>query len=196
MAERRHDVVAPWYQNKCNLTKQEPFYSSQHYIYCCSEVGGRDSNPLPLVENALGPPAAPRQLWTGKDSPAPSREVTMKDREMEAPLNLQSETYSAGGRKQRLPSTEGLVIEEHSKTSLQSPLKRGAPIVGNSINRISPSWGPRDTGGEWRKFLFIPDEVYEEMTKPFRFAAIGAFYGGGSKASMEHSFVFKNLRHQ
>uniref|UniRef100_A0A5K0XUZ0 DUF4283 domain-containing protein n=1 Tax=Nymphaea colorata TaxID=210225 RepID=A0A5K0XUZ0_9MAGN len=70
-------------------------------------------------------------------------------------------------------------------------------MVGNSVQQELPKLGDLKIRAEnGRKFLFIPDEMYEEMTKPFRFAAIGTFYGGGSKANMEYSFIFKSLRHQ
>ncbi|KAF3787635.1 hypothetical protein EJ110_NYTH22737 [Nymphaea thermarum] len=163
---------------------------------------GRDSIPLPLppAENELGTLGPSRQTWKGKVSPASSNEITMKDRETEAPVHLQSEAYSGlsnGGRKQRLPSAEGLGKEDHPTASMQSPLKSWAAMVGNSVQQELPKLGELEIREEdGRKFLFIPDEVYEEMAKPFRFAAIGTFYGGGSKANMEYSFVFKNLRHQ
>ncbi|KAF3775811.1 hypothetical protein EJ110_NYTH49602 [Nymphaea thermarum] len=70
-------------------------------------------------------------------------------------------------------------------------------MVGNNVQQELPKLGDleiREENGS--KFLFIPDEMYEEMTKPFRFAAIGTFYGGCSKANIEYSFVFKSLRHQ
>ncbi|KAF3779428.1 putative ribonuclease H protein [Nymphaea thermarum] len=119
---------------------------------------------------------------------------------MDVPSTVQSGTdphLGVGGRKQSLHSAEGCGKEDLSKTSLQSPLKSWAAMVGNSVQKEFPKLGDLEIREEnGRKFIFIPDDVYEEMSKPFRFAAIGTFYGGGSKANMEYSFVFLNLRHQ
>ncbi|KAF3788572.1 hypothetical protein EJ110_NYTH19011 [Nymphaea thermarum] len=144
------------------------------------EDGGIASIALLPAQKELGPPATSPHPWTGKESSAPlrevamidreKREVTMIDRENDDALPLQFEINSGPcvtDRKQSLHPIKGSGKTEHPKTPMQSPLKSWAAMVGNSVQKELP-----------------------------KFAAIGTFYGGGSKANMEYSFVFKSLRHQ
>ncbi|KAF3778881.1 hypothetical protein EJ110_NYTH42698 [Nymphaea thermarum] len=86
--------------------------------------------------------------------------------------------------------------EKDDNLALQSEINSG-PCVSDRKQSLHPVEGFGKT--EYPKTpLQSPLKSWAamEMTKPFSFAAIGTFYGGGSKANMEYSFVFKSLRHQ